>query len=218
MAYIILYTYIWCLPKKFPNTCFIWKANGGSKFSQCAEISWIKIRMCLEVCQLLPPICYKKSLLVKKEPVDTSTKLWTRSRWGSNFPKLFRIDGKKNMKKTNSLALKYPKVVASFYIQTFHPEKTLLDKKKKTVIEISTPMKTANSSLGNHHPDELASCDAKIDTLQWTITKGWGSIQEGLEGRKGWMQDNGKPRVFPGAKTSTSELSQNDVCCCFCFK
>lgn len=130
MAYIILYTYIWCLPKKFPNTCFIWKANGGSKFSQCAEISWIKIRMCLEVCQLLPPICYKKSLLVKKEPVDTSTKLWTRSRWGSNFPKLFRIDGKKNMKKTNSLALKYPKVVASFYIQTFHPEKTLLDKKK----------------------------------------------------------------------------------------
>lgn len=169
----LLQWHIYDVYPKFSQHKKIWKANGGSKFSQCAEISWIKIRMCLEVCQLLPPICYKKACRSKRNQLTHQRSFEPGPGDEATSQSCFESMGKKNMKKTNSLGLKYPKVVASFYIQKkIILKKPSLIKKKKTVTEISTPMKTANSSLGHHHPDELASCDAKIDTFQWTITKG----------------------------------------------
>lgn len=188
--------YIWCLPKIFRNPIYLESKWRLEILSMCWNIVDKNL---LGGVSATSTHLLQKRLQVKKEPVDTSTKLWTRSRWWSNFPKLFRIDGKKNMKKNNSLGIEVSKS-GGFFLHPKIPSWKNPPWLKKNGDWNIHPHGTANSSLGNHHPDALASCDAKIDTFQWTITKGWGSIQEGLEGRKGWMQEMESPGFFSRGK------------------
>ena len=150
----LLQWHIYDVYPKFSQHKKIWKANGGSKFSQCAEISWIKIRMCLEVCQLLPPICYKKACRSKRNQLTHQRSFEPGPGDEATSQSCFESMGKKNMKKTNSLGLKYPKVVASFYIQ------------KKIILKKPSLIKKKNGDW-NIHPHENRQLQLGTPPSRW---------------------------------------------------
>lgn len=158
----------------------------------------------------------QKRLQVKKEPVDTSTKLWTRFRWWSNFPKLFRIDGKKTWKKPTA---------SVWSIQKWW---LLFTSKNSILKKLSLIKKNGDWNIHPHENRQLQlgkppsrwvgelRCEDRHLPMDHHQRLRFDSGRPG--GAKGVNAGNGKPRVFPGGKNLYFRAYPNDVCCCFSFK
>lgn len=129
MAYIYIYIYD-VYPKIFPTPKKSGKQMAARNSLNVLKYRGLKLECAWRCVSYFHPSVTKKVAGQKGTSWHINEAL-NQVQVMKQLPKAISNRWEKNMKKTNSLGLKYPKVVASFYIQKFHPEKTLLDKEKR---------------------------------------------------------------------------------------
>ena len=134
MAYI----YIYDVYSKFSQH-YISGKQMAARHSQCAEISWI--RTCLEVCQLLPPICYKKGCRSKRNQLTHQRSFEPGPGDEATSQSCFESMGKKTWKKTTASVWSIQKWWLLFTSKNSILKKPSLIKKKKRWLKYPPPWK-----------------------------------------------------------------------------